>query len=238
MTSQASVLAARRPSRGRLSVRAGLAILVATAGIGVLHTPWARPLLMLFGGCPAARVSPGDVDRLRLSGFRALQGTARAPARPALGFQLGQSTPADVRAWAAAAGVICETRERGLMAVRCRRVPRARLPEAMSVGASSPIIDELALTFAPSGRLISVDAFTPRLAAGGAAASFESATARLQAQLGPPADRVGDPAASALDRAPLATVRARYRFDDYVAIISASHLSSGVAVREQYLSGG
>jgi hypothetical protein len=41
-----------------------------------------------------------------------------------------------------------------------------------------------------------------------------------------------------MPRTPGATVRARYRFDDYVAIISASHLSSGVAVREQYLSGG
>jgi hypothetical protein len=247
MAAQLLATAAFRPSRGRWSVRTGLALLVATAGIGLMHTPWGRPLLMGLGGCPAARVSPADVERLRVSGFHAVagQGTLRAPARPALGFQLDQSTPDDVRAWAARAGVACEARERGLLSLRCHQVPRDRLPEAPAAsgrpgepGASSTAIEELALTFAPSGRLISVDAFTPRLPASGAAVSFGAATARLQTQLGPPSDQIGDATAAALERVPLATARARYRFDDYVAIISASNLASGIAVREQYLSGG
>lgn len=222
-----------------------LAVLLATAAIGLLHTSWGRPLLMRLGGCPAAHVSPAEVDRLRVSGFQAIQGTIRAPARPALGFLLDRTTPDDVHAWAARARVACEARERGLLSLRCRQVPRDRLPDAASIenpfGAESgepPVIDELALTFTPSGRLISVDAFTPRLPASGAAASFGAATARLQAQLGPPADELGDATPAALASTPLATARARYRFDDYVAIISASNLSSGVAVREQYLSGG
>ncbi len=117
---------APRTSRGRWSTRAMLALLVATVGIGLLHTSWGRPLLMRLGGCPAARVSPAEVDRLRLSGFHAvaLPGSLRAPARPALGFALEQTTRADVREWAARAGVACEARERGLLSLRCRRVLR------------------------------------------------------------------------------------------------------------------
>jgi hypothetical protein len=236
---------APRTSRGRWSTRAMLALLVATAGIGLLHTSWGRPLLMRLGGCPAARVSAAEVERLRLTGFHAvaLPGSLRAPARPALGFALEETTPADVRAWAARAGIQCEARERGLLSLRCRQVPRDRLPGVAragaggGAGAGAPPIDELALTFAPSGRLISVDAFTPGLPPGDAAASYRAATAGLQAWLGPPADEIGAGAA-ALASAPLATARARFRFDDYVAIVSASNLSSGVAVREQYLTGG
>ncbi len=245
MQTEALAFPARRPSRGRWSSRATLAVLLATAGIGLLHTSWGRPLLMRVGGCPAARVLPAEVDRLRISGFHAIQGATRAPARPALGFLLEETTPDDVRAWAARARVECEARERGLLSLRCRRVPRDRLPDAARAANPSGgpkeeqlVIDELALTFTPRGRLISVDAFTPRLPARSAASSFGAATARLQAQLGPPADELGDSTPAALARAPLATARARYRFDDYVAIISASNLSSGVAVREQYLSGG
>jgi hypothetical protein len=235
-----------RTSRGRWSTRAMLALLLATAGMGLLHTSWGRPLLMRLGGCPAARVSPAEVDRLRLSGFHAvaLPGSLRAPARPALGFTLEETTPADVRAWAARAWVRCEARERGLLSLRCRQVPRGRLPGAASgvagghVPAGGPAIDELALTFSPGGRLVSVDAFTPRLLPSDAAAAYGAATARLQAWLGPPADEIGDGAGASLASAPLATARARFRFDDYVAIVSASNLSSGVAVREQYLTGG
>ncbi len=245
MQTQALALTARRPSRGRWSSRAMLTVLLATAGVGLLHTSWGRPLLMRLGGCPAARVPAAEVDRLRVSGFHAIQGAIRAPARPALGFLLEETTPDDVRAWAARARVACEARERGLLSLRCRQVPRARLPDATRAAnpsgapkAEQPVIDELALTFTPSGRLISVDAFTPRLPAGGAASSFAAATARLQACWGRRPTSSGDSTPAALVRTPLATARARYRFEDYVAIISASNLSSGVAVREQYLSGG
>jgi hypothetical protein len=182
---------------------------------------------------------------VRLAGFHAvaLPGSLRAPARPAPGFALEETTPDDVRAWAARAGIRCEARERGLLSLRCRQVPRDRLPGAASGGTDHRVppgaspIDELALTFSPGGRLVSVDAFTPRLLPGDAAASYGAATARLQAWLGAPADEIGDRAAASLARAPLATSRARFRFDDYVAIVSASNLSSGVAVREQYLTG-
>ena len=181
---------------------------------------------------------------MRLAGFHAvaLPGSLRAPARPALGFALEETMPDDVRAWAARAGIRCEAREQGLLSLRCRQVPRDRLPGAASgtdrrVPAGASPIDELALTFSPGGRLVSVDAFTPRLLSVDAAASYGAATARLQAWLGPPADEIGDRAAASLASAPLATARARFRFDDYVAIVSASNLSSGVAVREQYLTG-
>jgi hypothetical protein len=98
------------------------------------------------------------------------------------------------------------------------------------------VIGDLALTFGPQGHLVSVDAFTRGLPPAGAAAAFTSSDARLGTLLGPPTDRAGDGDLAALAHAPLATSRHRYRFSDYVAIVSVTNLPSGLAVREQYLS--
>jgi hypothetical protein len=228
----------RRWVRWLAGVGGGLAL--ATAAIGALHTPWGRPLLARLGGCPAMRVTGKEVDALRLRGLAAqLRPGAPAPARPALGFALDHDTPAAVRAWAAAAGVRCADKRRGLLAVHCANVPRSALPGAAGavVAAAGPpaTIEDLAFTFDPSSRLISVDAFTRRLAAGTATAGYASSSARLLGTLGVPTDQVGDDSAAALGL--FGAARRRYRFSDYVAIVSLSRLSSGLALREQYLSG-
>jgi hypothetical protein len=218
-----------------------LALLV-TAGTSALHSSWGRPVLMRLGGCPITSVSAAEVNELRRTGLRTLRGTGLAPARPALGFDLDRTTPDEVRAWAARARVRCEPRGHGLLALHCANVLRAALPGGrQGSGWDSlrpPQIEDLALTFDPAGHLVSVDAFTRRLRPPEAAAAFASSDARLRSLLGPATERGGDPASEALAHSPLAsTTMSRFRFDDYVAILSVTRLSSGLAVRELYLSG-
>jgi hypothetical protein len=239
----------RRWSHARRGIVAGAILLGAIAGIGALHTSWGRPLLARLGGCPAARVTAAEVDGLRRLGMTGIKGARPAPARPALGFILDRTTPADVQTWAAQAGVTCSSKKRGLTSLHCANVsrtvlPRTALPSAVSSkdgdGGALTTIEDLALTFDPSGRLVSVDAFTRQLPTGTATAAFSSSGARLAEELGPPTDHAGDDgveAGAVRAPAPLGTARRRFRFNDYVAIVSLTNLPSGLAVREQYLSG-
>jgi hypothetical protein len=238
--------APRALTRRRRLVRWGLGtgggLLILTAAIGLLHTPWARPLLARIGGCPVSRVSAAQADALRLRGLaRTLTGSRPAPLRPALGFALDRTTAADVTRWAATARVACRPKHIGLLTLHCAGVPRAALPTrdrpAGAVTAELPAtIEDLAFTFSPTGRLVSVDAFTRSVPAGEARAAYAAATADLGAALGAPTDEAGGAAPESL--ALFAGARRRYRFSDYAAILSLSRLPSGLAVREQYLSGG
>ena len=234
---------------GRWGLRVGGGLLLLTAAVGLLHTPWARPLLARVGGCPVARVSAAQADALRLRGMaRTLVGSRPAPRRPALGFALDRATAADVGAWGASAGVACKPKRVGLLTLHCAGVPRALLPAqdrpadrpaarpAGAVSAELPAtIEDLAFTFDQAGRLVSVDAFTRRLPAAQARAAYAASTADLGAALGPPTDEAGPAVPESL--ALFAGARRRYRFRDYAAILSLSRLPGGLAVREQYLSG-
>jgi hypothetical protein len=225
----------RRRRLWRWTVGTGVTLLVATAAIGALHTSWGRPLLARIGGCPAMRATAKDVDALRMRGLAGVRGTQPAPARPALGFALDHTGPADVAAWAAAAHVACSDKKRGLLSVHCANVPRSSLPAGASATAEPQTIEDLAFTFDPRDRLISVDAFTRSLAPSTAAAGYLASSDRLRTSLGAPTDEAGTSDADTL--ALFAASRRRYRFSDYVAIVSLSRLPSGLAVREQYLSG-
>jgi hypothetical protein len=226
---------------------AGTFVTVVTAAIGLMHTSAGAPILARLGGCPAMGVSAAEVNALRLRGVSGLRGTRPAPTRPALGFVLDHTTPADVEAWAVRAGVRCTSKKRGILLLSCKNVPRAALPEATgepsqpveaAPAADRPrVIEDLALSFDPREHLISIDALTRSLPAVNAAAAFSSSDARLAALLGPATETAGDSQASQLARTPLATSLRRYRFSDYIAIVTVSNLPSGLAVREQYLSG-
>jgi hypothetical protein len=234
--------ARRLPAYARRSLVAGGVLFTATLAIGALHTPWGRPLLARLGGCPAARVSATDVDHLRLAGLAGIRGNAPAPARPALGFELDRTTSGDVEAWAARSGVVCVTKKRGLTSVDCQNVSRGVLPSATGSsgggdrGAELETIEDLALTFNPAGRLVSVDAFTRGVPVTRADQAFSAASQHLGNLLGAPSEHDAHLTVADIARAPLVTTRQRFRFSDYVAILSVSNLSSGLAVREQYLS--
>jgi hypothetical protein len=161
-----------------------------------------------------------------------VDGARPARLRPALGFALDRATPADVLGWAAREHVSCAEKKRGLLALHCASVPRSRLPSA---GQGTAMIEDLAFTFDPSNRLVSVDAFTRQLPEDTASAAYASSSAGLMASLGDPSDQAGGDSAKTV---PLfGASRRRYRFSDYVAILSLARLPNGLAVREQYLSG-
>jgi hypothetical protein len=237
----------RVPSRiARRALGVGGVLVVGTLAIGLLHTPLGRPLLghlAWLAGCPAARVTAADVDRLRQTGLASVRGTGRAPARPALGFALDRTISADVEAWAVRAGVSCTARTRGLVSLHCTDVPRGALPDAADgppEHAGPGTIEDLSFTFGPSGQLVSVDAFSRGVPVQAAAEVLSSTTSRLGALLGgsSSAEPEGGVTLAQVERTPMLTARRRFRFADYVAIVSVSHLASGIAVREQYLSGG
>jgi len=238
----------RVPSRSaRRALGVAGVLVVATLAIGLLHTPLGRPLLghlAWLAGCPAARVTAAEVDRLRQTGLASVRGTGRAPARPALGFALDRTVSGDVKAWAVGAGVSCTARTRGLVSLHCTDVPRGALPGAADGGgaghAGPETIEDLAFTFGPSGQLVSVDAFSRGVPVQAAAEALASTTSRLGALLGGSSSvqPEGGVTLAEVERTPMLTARRRFRFADYVAIVSVSHLASGIAVREQYLSGG
>ena len=204
-----------------------------TAAIGLLHTPAGRPLIGRLGmSCPARRASPDAAEALRQRGIAALRGTARAPARPALGLLLDRTRAAEVLAWARGRGVTCVMRERPSVLVTCTNVPLA----ALWPGRPAGTLDELDFAFAPDGRLISVDSLRRALSGAEASRLFDERARDLYAMLGPGAERAGDSTATALAGAPMRTALLRYRFSDYVATVTAVNLDGRIALREQYQS--
>jgi hypothetical protein len=225
----------RRESRARAlkTAKVTAAVLaVATAGIGALHMPFARPLVMRLGGCPMAGVKM-DVEtseKARAIAAAAERGTAPAPARPALGFALDATTSADARAWAKRANLDCDEPRPGLLV--CSDVPAAALGEP---GAER--VKDLELQFGQDGHLVNMTTWRDHMSPERASTTARAIVASLRAALGP-----GD-ANGAFDAARLAATPAHsmstvsYRFRDYVAEVTAMNApSGGPSIREHYMS--
>jgi hypothetical protein len=222
-----------RPIAKKLAIVAG-AMLFATAGIGALHMPCARSLLMRVGGCPmaGARVTPKEMDSGRRMALEVERGTTTAPARPAVGFTLDGTSVADVHAWAAREHVSCEDRHPGL--VVCTEVR----PDAVGLPDAEGTIDELALGFNQRGVLANETTTRARLTPQGAEQAAHVIVASLSAKLGPADKSVGSFAAQQLAGPAAASISTvSYRYVDYVAEVSAINLPrSGLSVREHYMS--
>jgi len=208
-------------------------IAVATAIIGWMHTPGARPILRRLGiPCPVNSVTSEQVSHLREIGLSGMRGPAPAPARPALGMILDGTTEKEAMAWATANAVQCDSVVHGYRFLRCRGFP------AKALGAGGPAVSELWLSFGTAGTLIGVDVYRRGLDEPGERAVWAEATGKLKSQLGDPAVHFGDPAPSSLLATSLQSARVQYRYSDYVATVTAVNLPhAGLAVREQYLSG-
>jgi hypothetical protein len=221
-------------SKRRLGIVAS-ALLAATAAVGALHMPFARPLLMRLGGCPmagASKMTAADLERARHMGVEGDRGVTPAPARPALGFALDASTLADVRAWAARTHADCDDPHPGL--VVCKDVR----PESLGLDPSQGTIDQLVLGFDTESRLVNASTLRQHLAADTASRTAQAIVASLRSQLGPAGQHAGsfDPAALAQPGAAgISTVE--YRFSDYVADVSTTNLGpTGPMLREHYMS--
>jgi hypothetical protein len=210
-----------RGARARRIAAAGAAAAAALAAVGLLHLPWARPLLARLGGCPASRVSPAQVERAQGRAWASLRGAGAAPGRPALGFALGGTTRGEVEAWARARALSCERLRDGAL-LRCAGVP------AGALGAAA--YDDVSFGFRlRDARLVNVTTLRGDLPAAEAAARLADAAARLSRALGPP-QRAAAPGAG-LDFL-------QYRYVDYLADVTAMSIPGrGHAVREHYMAG-
>jgi hypothetical protein len=225
---------------GRWHARRLLAIAGLTLGGlvvlgGLLHLPVARPLLARLGSlCPVRTVSAAEVAAVRGPALAALRGEAVAKSRPALGLRLDATTADDVRGWAEHHGVSCLAPKKAPHALACTDVP----PEALGLPAAHGLVPDVALAFDAEGVLVAVDALRRGLSPRDAAQAGTALVGRLSAELGAPSERSGDWTAEHLG-GPLHTSIVRFRFRDYVATVTATHMpGSGVILREQYLSVG
>lgn len=207
--------------RQRRLLASAAGITVAFIGLmALLHTPFGRPLLRRLGAaCPATKVSPGQVEAVRLRAVAALRGERPSPARPALGQALDVSRTTDVAAWARTRGLDCVESRRPVHTVKC-------------AGTGS---GQIAFAFAPDGRLVSVDRLRDALSAAGASRLFGRVADDLAAALGP-GQVVGDATPDYLASGAMHSARVAYRFSDYLATITAMNVAGRIVLHEQYES--
>lgn len=106
-----STLALNSTTYRRYGFRAILGALALIALMGVLHLPFAKPLLNVFAkkdgsACPmgwtrAETLTPAQVEARRGAMLAPTRGANDAPNRPALGFILETTTRGDVEVWTA-----------------------------------------------------------------------------------------------------------------------------------------
>jgi hypothetical protein len=218
----------------RWSAGIGMSVLLATGAIGWMHTPAGIRFLAAVGvPCPVQTVSVERVDRLRGAGLAALPPAPAAPARPVpAGLHLDVTTEAEATAMMSRMKAHCEPQVRGYHFLRCRGV------DAAALGLAGPAVSEMWLSFNRSGRLAGVDIYRRGMAADDLRTVWKATARYLGTALGAPTVAFGDPAPEALSARPLDVARLQYRYADYVATMTASHMpQTGLAVREQYVSG-
>ena len=210
----------------------GTAAFLATAIIGVAHTPWGRPLLKLpflsalaqRSGCPVGSIEPAAFEAVRQTKLAGDVGTAQALAHPALGFTLGQTQKSEVERWIAAQRASCKV---GAVAsvLECENVA--------SPGA--PLISSLRLQFDSKNRLVGVDLFRADPEGSALVGRFQELQRQLGAQVGPATSNVGTPTLEFVKKSPLQTVVSTYGYRDYVATAMLLNFGKrGLRLREQY----
>ncbi len=209
----------------------GGAALLATAVIGVAHTPWGRPLLKLpllsalaqGAGCPVGSIEPAAFEQVRQQKMRGEVGTVAAGAHPALGFTLGQTRQSDVERWIATTQSSC-TAGKVASVVECKNVT--------SLGAP---ISQLRLQFDAEQRLVSVDLFRADAQGGALVERFEELSRELDTKVGPATSSVGTPTLASMKESALQTVVRSYSYRDYVASAMLLNFGKrGLRLREQY----
>jgi hypothetical protein len=225
-------------SRAGIARRAALAAAMLLGVTGLLHAPFARPLLARINGkagvCPVlVGASPQALEEHRAAAVKPLgeKTATRAPTRAALAFTLSTTTRADVAAWTAAQHLGCKDEIAGT-ALRCTDVD----PKALDDGAVP--IDDLFFVFEPSGKLVALDVMHRGASAEDASKLLDDAATRLVRVLGaPPTSTSGDRTSTYLTSAPMVQSGLEYRFRDLAVDVSATNFGDrGVIVREQYRS--
>jgi hypothetical protein len=182
--------------------------------IAVAHTPLGGPMLAWFGpACPVDKLGPKDVERGRVEALASKRGTQRERTRPALEFELGESTRAHVEATFAREGS-CQP-ERSDTALRCS------------------LRDAQVFAQFADGKLVALDLFRNASDSARALAWLVELERTLSARVGDATARFGTFDAVALS-ARFAQSVVEYRYAHYVAQISALNTGDTIKLREQY----
>jgi hypothetical protein len=208
-----------------------LVALAGTAVVGLLHAKAGRPLLAKLGGCPVQHANRDNMDALRKYAVAQSPSDGTAPARPALGFKLDQTTEDEIRSWSKTNKIDCEENSsRGTFV--CKNVPGLALgdPDMLPV-------EELTMAFSPAGKLVNLLAMREALTSAKASQVFTARKARLEKEIGAPSHSGGKSDPAYFDEDILRTAIVDYKYRDYEATVSATTmLDRTVAVREHYLS--
>ena len=221
----------RRALRAAVSVLGSLLLL--TAFVGFLHTKAGRPLMArIFGArCPMMTATPEAVDNARRMAVAGERGATDAPTRPAFGFRLDSTTAHDVRSWAKSNHLRCEEAHSWL--IQCADVA----PEVLGRPAIEGRVEELSFGFRSDGRLVNVSTLRRRLTPAQGTRVAQDIASVLYAELGRSPAGPAPIAQGNLSDASLSSLRVSLRYRDYFADVTAMNLpTTGVAVREQYLS--
>lgn len=232
-SASASVSGSRRGRQFGIVWKAAAAITIAFAAFMILvHMKTGRRLLGFSEKCPFI-ASSADIEAARLEAVRATAGTTLAPSRPALGFELERSKPADVKAWAARAGATCTEQREGTL-LKCLDVPSAAMPP----GLPGPNVSEVVFAFEPTGMtLVNIAAYLIDAREDVASARLRGLRDHLRGVLGA-GQELGefDDAYLAGGDGRMATVT--YRFSNYQVDLSAMRQRAGqVILREHYIAG-
>jgi hypothetical protein len=212
----------------RIASACAAVLLVATAGIGFLHTPWGRPVLFaLMPSCPVgfgSVLTTEERDAAHAAALSTVRGDVRAAGRPALGFALDTMTRAELDAWVAAHGLTCTER----LTTRKCPAPAGTLPDRPE--------GELSFQLDAHDRLVAVTWEVTGLSAADSLALVDRAEASVL-PAGPPTSTLGEPGAEWIAGGKLRQRSFEHRFVDYRAQLSATNVGGGrFRVREVYQS--
>ena len=191
------------------------------------------------GACPLGydqSLSRSDLELQRQQQVAGFRGATPASSRPALGFTLGQSQRADVQAWAAQGGVSCSS-PRGPAQIVCVNIASERLPEPFRGVA----IAEAFFQFDQADRLVAVGTMRSTQDAELAVRVETAIDQDLARQLGSAGSTRGERQADKLLGGLLNQLRTEYRFSDYFAATSVTHMGQGrmfLSDRFELLSSG
>ncbi len=159
-----------------------------TGAVGLLHLPFAAPLLRALSPaslCPITRGTPAQIDRGHAIAAASIRASAQtpAPARPALGFALNRTVRADVMTWAAKHDVSCASISGNANLQKCTDVPAAAVGQPASLGA----LEEVTFEFQTTGELVNVQTLRRHLTPQAAATAASHLEGHVASVVGAPA---------------------------------------------------
>jgi hypothetical protein len=215
-----------------------------TGLMGFAHTKPGRPVLTWMGmaapkaakgACPFGYGAEGSTVEQKTAASKAFAakhaGTESAAGLPALGFELGRTTRADVDAWAKSFDIACKHPRSG-GDLECTKVPTSALPEGIRGGA----VTSLWMTFGANDALTQLGVLRHAEVADEASTTFQSVVSDIEKRAGSETKPTlkGDGTASMLLQGILSQSSAEFRYRNYYAVVRTTNMGNYFSVTEDY----